>query len=169
LFAVILLATSALTMSACASSGDQEKSTMEATSTSARGETLDAARERLAAMPGLAETSLEVDKTVSGLNTHKQLLVEATTSETDPAKVGGIVDRLVQLAWSVNDVRTDKGVSVRLHTSPQITIGDTVKSDWGKLIYRAEPEAFRAAVLFPRSTIEDRIGDWPGAVPDGQG
>jgi hypothetical protein len=142
---------------------------MEATSSSTRGETLDAARERLAASTGLTETSLEIDKTVSGLNTHKQLLVEATTSETDPAKVGVIVDRLVKLAWSVNDVRTDKGVSVRLHTSPQITVGDTVKNDWGNLVYRSEPETFRAAVLFPRSTIEDRIGDWPGPVPDGKG
>lgn len=162
----VLLVTSVFTMSACASSEGEGKGTVDATpSSEGRGETLDAARERLAASAGLSETSIEVDKTLSGLNTHRQLQVEATTSESDPAKVGPVVDRLVKLAWSVNDVRTDKGVNVRLHTSPQITIGDSVKDNWGQLIYRSEPASFRAAVLFPRSTIEDRLGAWPGTVP----
>lgn len=168
--ALLLIVTSVFTMSACATSGEHGKSTADATpSSDARGETLSAARERLTASVGLSDTSIEVSKTLSGLNTHHQLRIEATTRKADPAEISAIVDHVVTLAWSVKDVRTDKGVSVRLHTSAQVTVGDAVKNERGRLIYRSEPASFRTAVLFPRSTIEDRLGDWPGAVPDDQG
>jgi len=134
-------------------------------SSAAGGQSLDQARGELEARSGLTEVSMKVNQTVSGLQTHRRLWVEATTDATDSGAQKEIVEYLLTLGWSINDVDADKGISVRLHTNPQVVVGDLVKSSWSDLEYRSSPDSFKELVVVPRSALEEKLGAWPGPVP----
>lgn len=134
-------------------------------SSAAGGQSIDQARGELEARPGLTEVSVTVNKTVSGLQTHRRIWLEATTDATDSGAQKELVEYLLALGWSINDVDADKGISVRLHTNPQVVVGDLVKSSWSDLEYRSSPDSFKELVVVPRNALEEKLGSWPGPVP----
>ncbi|MEN0102347.1 MAG: hypothetical protein AAGC90_05415 [Curtobacterium sp.] len=129
------------------------------------GQSLDAAREQLRAMPGLTDTSVQIDQTVSGLNKHHQVLVTATAE--DPSQLPMVIDKLAQLGWSVSEHEPDTGVYVRLKLTPQPVIGDIAKANgWTDAAYATSTDRLKQLVLLPEVAVEERFGKWPGAVPD---
>lgn len=132
------------------------------------GQSLEAARGQLRAMSGLTDTSVDIDETVSGLNTHHQVLVTATVD--DPARLPTVINTLAQLGWSVNDHEPDAGIFVGLRLSPQPVIGDIAKEEgWTDAAYATSTDRLKQLVLLPESAVEKRFGEWPGSAPDASG
>lgn len=132
------------------------------------GQSLEAARGQLRAMSGLTDTSVDIDETVSGLNTHHQVLVTAAVD--DPAQLPTVINTLAQLGWSVNDHEPDAGIFVRLRLSPQPVIGDIAKEEgWTDAAYATSTDRLKQLVLLPESAVEKRFGEWPGSAPDASG
>ncbi|WP_413602319.1 hypothetical protein [Curtobacterium sp. Curtsp57] len=117
-------------------------------------------------MAGLSDATIKVNKTVSGLQTNRRIWFEATSSALSADEQTKQVEQLLELGWSINDVDANNGVSVRLHTSPQVVVGDLLDSSWTDLEYRSSPESFKELVVVPRSSLEAKLGAWPGDVPD---
>lgn len=129
------------------------------------GQTLDAAREQLKFIAGLADTSIEADKTASGLNKHRQVLVEGSVENA--AELSALVDNLAQLGWSVNQEEPDTGMALRLVLSPQPAIGDVAQAEgWTDGAYSTSTDRLKQMILLPASALQDRFGAWPGLVPD---
>jgi hypothetical protein len=139
---------------------------MTTSSTAQGGESLDVARAQLAELAGLSNATIKVNKTVSGLQTNRRIWFEATSSATSADEQAKQVEQLLELGWSINDVDANSGVSVRLHTSPQVVVGDLLDSSWTDVEYRSSPESFKELVIVPRSSLEAKLGAWPGDVPD---
>ena len=127
------------------------------------GQSIAEARTQLGSIDGLSATSIEVDETVSGLNTHHQVLVEATADSS--ADLPAFIDDLAQLGWSVNQDEPDTGVYVRLQVSPQPVIGEIAKQNsWKDAAYSTSTDRLKQLVLLPETAVRDRFGAWPGPV-----
>ncbi|WP_139195080.1 hypothetical protein [Curtobacterium sp. MCBA15_001] len=132
------------------------------------GQSLDAARQQLQTIPGLSNTSVDVDETISGLNKHHQVLVAATFD--DSAKLPTMIDTLAQIGWSVNEHEPDTGVYVRLRLSPQPVIGEVAKAHgWPGAAYATSTDSLKQLVLLPQGSLRDRFGQWPGSAPEATG
>jgi hypothetical protein len=132
------------------------------------GQSIDQARAQLKSVDGLRSTSMEVEETVSGLNKHHQVLVEATADKS--AELPALIDRLAQLGWSVNQDVPDTGVYVRLQVSPQPNIGDIAKQNgWTNAVYSMSTDRLKQLVLLPEAAVRKRFGAWPGPVPSASG
>jgi hypothetical protein len=128
------------------------------------GQSVDQARAQLKSIDGLRSTSIEVDETVSGLNKHHQVRVEATADKS--ADLPALIDRLAQLGWSVNQNEPDTGIYVRLQVSPQPTIGDiATQNGWKDAAYSTSTDRLKQLVLLPEAAVRERFGAWPGPVP----
>lgn len=163
--AAVMSLTSMMVMTGCSRSTPRDGSTMSTSESSTSGETLAAARERIARSSSLTETSVKVNKTVSGLTTNRRIWFEATSSATDQNELAQQVKYLLQLGWSINDVDANEGISVRLHTSPQVVVGELLDSTWTDLEFRSSPDTFKSLVVVPRSTLTAKLGPWPGDTP----
>ncbi|MDM7892535.1 hypothetical protein [Curtobacterium caseinilyticum] len=75
-----------------------------------------------------------------------------------------LVEYMFALGWSIKDVEADQGVSVRVRTQPQVTIGELLQN-WNGLQYRSTSDSFKEVVVAPRKVLERQLGRWPGAVP----
>jgi hypothetical protein len=113
----------------------------------------------------VTNASVKVNQTLPGLNTHRCIWFEATTDRTSPDEQRDLVEDLLSLGWSINDVHADEGVSVRLHTSPQVVVGSLLDSSWSDVQYRSAPEGFMSLVVVYRPSLERKLGAWPGSRP----
>lgn len=75
-----------------------------------------------------------------------------------------LVEYMFALGRSINDVEADQGVSVRVGTQPQVTIGELLPN-WNGLQYRSTSDSFQEVAVAPRKVLERELGRWPGAVP----
>lgn len=129
------------------------------------GQSLAQARQQLASCGCVTNASVKVNQTLSGFNTHRRIWFEATTERTSPDEQRDVVEYLLSLGWSINDVHADEGVSVRLHTSPQVVVGSLLDSSWPDVQYRSAPESFMSVVVVNRPSLEQELGAWPGPRP----
>jgi hypothetical protein len=129
------------------------------------GQSLAQARQQLASCGCVTNASVKVNQTLSGFNTHRRIWFEATTDSTSPDVQRDLVEYLLSLGWSINDVHADEGVSVRLHTSPQVVVGGLLDSSWPDVQYRPAPESFKSVVVVSRPSLEQELGAWPGPRP----
>ncbi|WP_281267480.1 hypothetical protein [Curtobacterium sp. 9128] len=157
---------SVISTAGCSGANTGEQSNVSTSRIAHAGEALDVARAQLSKMPGISESSIKVDRTVTGLQTNRRIWIEATSDSTSRDEQARQVEQLFRLGWSVNDVDANKGVSVRMHTSPQVIVGDLLDSSWTDREFRSSPGSFRALVVVPRSSLESKLGKWPGDVPD---
>jgi hypothetical protein len=75
------------------------------------------------------------------------------------------VEYLLSLGWRINDVHADEGVSVRLHTSPQVVVGSPLDSSWPDVQYRSASEGLMSLVVVYRPSLEQELGARPGPRP----
>lgn len=149
----------------CSTLQDGEKPNVSHTSApTSSGQTLAEARAQLEERSGLTDTSITVNETMSGLQEHRRLWLEASTTSTSEGEQRALVEYLFALGWSVDDVDADQGVSVRVHTQPQVTIGALLQ-DWDGLQYRSTSDSFKELAVASREVLERRLGPWPGAAP----
>ncbi len=144
--------------------GGKEPNVSETSAPTSSGQTLAEARAQLAERSGLTDTSMTVDETMSGFQEHRRLWLEASTTSASEDEQRSLVEYLFALGWSVGDVEADQGVSVRVHTQPQVTIGALLQ-DWDGLQYRSTSDSFKELAVASREVLERRLGPWPGAVP----
>lgn len=142
----------------------EEPNVSQTSAPTSSGQTLAEARAQLQERSGLTDTSITVNETMSGFQEHRRLRLEASTTSTSEDEQRTLVEYMFALGWSVNDVDADQGVSVRVHTQPQVTIGALLK-DWEGLQYRSTSDSFRELVVASRKVLERQLGQWPGAVP----
>jgi hypothetical protein len=129
------------------------------------GQSLAQTRQQLASCGCVTNASVKVNQTLSGLNTHRRIWLEATTDRNSPDERRDLVEYLLSLGWSINDFHADEGVSVRLHTSPQVVVGGLLDSSWPDVQYRSAPESFMSVVVVSRPSLEQELGAWPGPRP----
>jgi hypothetical protein len=75
-----------------------------------------------------------------------------------------LVEQILRIAWSANEVLPDQGVYLNLVTDPQIEVGPAIYSaGWRPSAYTAG-DASR--VLVSGRALEEHVGKWPGPVPE---
>ena len=129
------------------------------------GQTEESAEAGLLAVPGISAASVTTDGTRSGFqvetSTTVEISVEPGFTVPDPA---ALVDYLVAMAWSANTDEANWAIRVQVLSTPQISILDAVDAaGWSTRSGIANsPE--RASVR--AEEVKDRLGNWPGSVPD---
>jgi hypothetical protein len=72
---------------------------------------------------------------------------------------------LLPLAWSVDGVRPDNGVVLRLHTSPQLAVGPIAEEagwdDVGFPTSKALLEKLPFQATFAADDLDEQLGPWP--------
>jgi hypothetical protein len=129
------------------------------------GQSKESADATLSSISGVAEASVDTRSSTNGFQKQTSTTIEVTLdsgfSIPDP---GALVDYLVRVAWSTGTKEANTSVEVIVLSDPQISVQDALAAEeWANTA--SDPNNPQEAVLLA-SEVKERLGDWPGEVPE---
>jgi hypothetical protein len=129
------------------------------------GQSAESADAALLAIPGVSKAAVTTDSLRSGLQVEISTAVEVTLEDgfsvPDPE---AFVDYLLHVAWSTEAKEPNRAVIVQVRSEPQIAVIDALDAGGWDSARGRSSNPHRALVR--ANEVKDRLGDWPGEVPE---
>lgn len=131
------------------------------------GSSIARVNQRMTALPHVASAAVAIETTTDGTTKHHSVAVEVSATDLRGSRraVADLINEVLPLAWSVDGVRPDNGVVLRLHMSPQLAVGPIAEeAGWDNVSFptnRALLEKLPFQATFAADDLEEQLGPWP--------
>jgi hypothetical protein len=140
----------ALVLMGCGSSGGQSNESADAS---------------LASIPGVSDASVTTESVTSGFQQETSTSVEISLEQgfavPDEA---ALAEYLVKVAWSTKTKEANWTVRVQVLSEPQVSMLDALTAAGWETTAGIQNRPERASVR--ADEVKDRLGSWPGEVPE---
>lgn len=123
--------------------------------------------ERMTALPHVASAAVAFETTTDGTTKHYSIAVELAAPDLGGSRraVADLISEVLPLAWSVDGVRPDNGVVLRLHTAPQLAIGPIAEeAGWDNVGFPTNKVLLKKLsfqATFAADDLDEQLGPWP--------